>query len=183
MRVVSGTLRSRKIKDVNSEATRPTTDRNKEALFNILGQYFDGGSMLDLYAGSGALGIEAISRGMDHVDFVDQQPLAYRTIQENLSDLGIQKHGTVHKMDVLAFLQMEHQPVSLIIADPPYALNPYNEILKSIVSGHLLDDNGIIVFEADKNTVLPDSLGELERFREKIFGNTKFGFYHWRKEA
>ena len=90
MRVVAGKFRSRQLKSVDSKKTRPTTDKNKENLFNMIGPYFDGGVCLDLFAGSGGLGIEAISRGMNELYSVDHQYKACSTIRENVSMLKIE---------------------------------------------------------------------------------------------
>jgi len=177
LRVVGGTHRSRKIQEVRSDKTRPTTDRNKETVFNILGQYFSGGKMLDLFSGSGALGIEAISRGMEYVDFVENQKAAQDTIENNLKSLEMSKQAMIHKVDVFDYLIRIENQYDLIIADPPYALNKYQELLDLIVSRHLVLDDGIIVFEADKRTVLPEQSGTYIKYREKISGNTKFAFY------
>lgn len=177
MRVVGGEFRSRKLKEVKSDKTRPTTDRNKEALFNIIGQFFDGEVFLDLFAGSGALGIEAISRGAGHVDFLDSQSLACKTIQENLSSLKVSKGYKIHKQDAFSFLNKTNIKYDFIICDPPYALGKYQEILNIIVTRQLLNNGGIIVFEADKQTILPENENNVYKYKEKLFGNTKFGFY------
>ena len=87
MRVIAGKLKSRQLKSVDSKLTRPTTDKNKENLFNMIGPYFEGGRCLDLFAGSGGLGIEAISRGMDELYSVDKQYRAFATIQDNVKTL------------------------------------------------------------------------------------------------
>jgi len=177
LRVIGGTFGSRKIKEVKSDKTRPTTDRNREAVFNILGQYFSGGIALDLFAGSGALGIEAISRGMDTVDFVDNTKIACLTIKENLQILGILDQGNIHRMKALRFLNETRKQYDLILADPPYAQGNYQELLETIVSRQLLKINGIIVFEADKQVTLPNHFKDVICYKEKTFGNTKFGFY------
>lgn len=177
LRVVGGIYKSRRIKEVKSDQTRPTTDRNKEALFNILGQYFDGETFLDLFSGSGALGIEALSRGAGEVWFVDHQGLAVKTIKENLKIIGIHEGAHVHKQDVIKFLNNTKHTFDFIIADPPYILDNYTQILNIISTGHLLNNDGIIIFEADRNTALPETSGHIKKFREKSFGNTKFGFY------
>lgn len=180
LRVIGGTHRSRKIKEVKNKTTRPTTDKNKEALFNIIGQYFDGGRMLDLFAGSGALGIEAISRGIEDVDFVEKDKDAVQTIEENLMTLKLLKHANIYEQDAFAFLTHCDKHYDLVIADPPYALDRYHELLDAIVAGQLVKDNGIIVFEAGKHQVLPEGTSPWTKYREKVMGQTKFGFY--RKE-
>ena len=180
MRVIAGQYRSRKIKEVKSNKTRPTTDKNKESLFNSLGQYFDGETVLDIFAGSGALGIEALSRGAKTAYFIDNFQIAINTIKDNIKSLGIESDSVVIKQDVFSFLNNTEKHFDLIIADPPYALQKYHELLELIVSRQLLSNDGIIVFEADKQTVLPEEYNNVYKYKEKILGHTKIGFY--RKE-
>jgi len=177
LRVIGGVYKSRRIKEVTSDLTRPTTDRNKEALFNILGQYFDGGKLLDLFAGSGSIGIEALSRGFDEADFIEKNTQACNTIEDNLKTLKITIGVNVFNQDVFSFLKTTKNTYDMIFADPPYSLNRYEELLDIIASRQLLCIDGIIVFEADHNTTLVESNHMIIKFREKIIGNTKFGFY------
>ncbi len=177
LRIIGGTFKSRKIKEVKSRKTRPTTDKNKEAVFNTLGQYFSGGRMLDLYAGSGSIGIEALSRGIETVDFVDNLKLACKTIKENLEILDILEKTSINRIQAIPFLKNAKEPYNYIFADPPYALNQYQQILEIIISRQLLSDNGIIIFEADRNTELPEKINNCFKYKEKIFGITKFAFY------
>jgi len=178
LRVISGKYKSRKIKEVKSDATRPTTDKNKEVLFNTLGQFFDEGRMLDLYAGSGALGIEAYSRGYQKIDFVDNNFLAIKTIKANLESLGIDSNDVVvHKQDALEYLRKAKVKYDLVIIDPPYKMDNYLLILELLSSGQLLNDNGIIVMESDNAKVFPKEYKEFNLFKEKIMGYSKFSFY------
>ena len=177
MRVIGGVYKSRKIKEVKSSGTRPTTDKNKESLFNMMGQYFQGGRMLDLFSGSGAIGIEALSRGMEHVDFVENDFQAVKIIKENLSSLGIEEQSKVHKQDVFFHLKNSLNKYDLIFADPPYALDKYNELFDLINYRQLLSENGIIVMEADKSQEFQDKVLYFIKYNEKQLGNTKFAFY------
>ncbi|PKL01477.1 MAG: 16S rRNA (guanine(966)-N(2))-methyltransferase RsmD [Tenericutes bacterium HGW-Tenericutes-1] len=181
MRVITGTYRGRIIKEVPGELTRPTTDKNKEKIFNILGQYFDGGKVLDLFAGSGALGIEALSRGMDYCVFVDYQGKAIQTIHENLKTLKIDKnHSKVVTSEAMQFMRSyQGEPFDLIILDPPYAKNYIPDLLDMIASRKLLSATGVVLCENDKATTLPDSYANLKKQRESIEGITKFTFYLW----
>ncbi|OQX93386.1 MAG: 16S rRNA (guanine(966)-N(2))-methyltransferase RsmD [Tenericutes bacterium 4572_104] len=181
LRIIGGIYRSRRIKEVKSKKTRPTTDKNKEAVFNMLGQYFSGGKMLDLYAGSGSIGIEAISRGVEEVDFVDNFSLACKTIKENIELLDITDKASIIKKQSISFLKSVDKSYDYIFADPPYALNHYQEILEIIVSRQLLNDNGIIIFEADRNIKLPEKFNNCNKYKEKTFGITKFAFYRLEK--
>ncbi|XFA99286.1 16S rRNA (guanine(966)-N(2))-methyltransferase RsmD [Candidatus Izemoplasma sp. B36] len=177
LRVIGGIYKSRKIKEVKSSKTRPTTDKNKEVLFNTLGQFFDGGRMLDLFSGSGAIGIEAISRGIDMVDFIENSNVAIKTIKENLDLLGINHGVNIIKHDAFRYLNNTETKYDLIFADPPYALNKYDELIEVIHSRQLLAKGGIIVFEADKSYQFIDKYENLVKYKEKNLGNSKFAFY------
>jgi 16S rRNA (guanine966-N2)-methyltransferase len=180
LRVISGLYKSRKLKEVKNDKTRPTTDKNKEIIFNTLGQYFDGGTVLDLFAGSGALGIEALSRGFDSCDFVENNFAATKIITENIKTLKIEDYTKVHKQDVFSYLQTTNQTYDLIIADPPYSLTSYIEILDIISARQLLNESGIIVLESEKTKELPDKSNDLTKYKEKISGITKFTLYQRR---
>ncbi len=182
LRVISGLYKSRKLKEVKSDHTRPTTDKNKEILYNILGQYFDGGSALDLFAGSGALGIEAISRGFDTCDFVEKNFSAVKIIEENIKSLKINDITQVYKQDVLTYIKMTDKTYDLIIADPPYAMDNYNEIIEIISARQVLNESGIIVIESAKDNTFPDKFNDLDKYKEKIAGITKFTIYQRRSE-
>lgn len=150
MRVVAGKFRSRQLKAVDSKRTRPTTDKNKENLFNIIGPYFDGGVCLDLFAGSGGLGIEAISRGMDELYSVDHQYKAFSTIKENVSMLKIEDQCHIFKMDYKKALNKfneEDVKFDLVLLDPPYGLKINEDIIMYLKDNHMLNNDCIIVVE------------------------------------
>ena len=176
MRVIGGIYKSRIIKNVKSKNTRPTTDKNKESLFNMLGQFFSNGVMLDLFAGSGSIGIEAISRGIESVDFVDDSIQATKIIKENLKTLKI-NNSKIFKSDVFSYLNKTNKEYDLIFADPPYNLNKYDILLDIINSRQLCRKNGIIILEADKIQIFKVKIGSLLKYKEKTLGNTKFAFY------
>ncbi|MFA7076633.1 MAG: 16S rRNA (guanine(966)-N(2))-methyltransferase RsmD [Candidatus Izemoplasmatales bacterium] len=178
LRVISGKYRSRQLKEVKADSTRPTTDKNKEVLFNTIGQFFNGGKMVDLFSGSGALGIEAYSRGIDYCELVDSNFQAIKTIKENIENLKLDKDDVkVFKMDVFKFLESTNNTFDLIIADPPYNLNRYNDILDLISTRQLLNNGGIIVLESDNSTEFPEKYGSLQKYKEKILGYSKFTLY------
>ena len=177
LRIIGGIYRSRRINEVKSSKTRPTTDKNKESLFNSLGQFFDGGKMLDLFSGSGAIGIEALSRGIDQVVFVENDNLAIKTIKGNLDILGIKDNVKIIKQDVFKYLSTINDAYDLIFADPPYSLNKYDLLLEIIESRQLLANGGIIVFEADKTCDFTTNYHGLSKYKEKKLGNSKFAFY------
>ncbi|MBO6046864.1 MAG: 16S rRNA (guanine(966)-N(2))-methyltransferase RsmD [Erysipelotrichaceae bacterium] len=172
MRVIAGKYRSRQLKTVDSKLTRPTTDKNKENLFNIIGPYFDGGVVLDLFAGSGGLGIEAISRGMDELYSVDKQYKAFRTIQDNIKSLGID-NAHVYKRDYRQFLNELDANIKfdLVLLDPPYDMGVNMDIIKQLASEHHLNDGAVIVIEDLKENRLTFE-NPFYLYREKEYGIT-----------
>ena len=130
MRIVGGELSGRRIEVPPNEDVRPTSDRAREAMFNMLFSlgFPQGCQVVDLYAGSGALGIEALSRGADAVSFVDNNPFACRTIRENLDSLGVE--GRVIQGDSLQ--QLQSLEVDLVLADPPYGFDGWDQLLKGV---------------------------------------------------
>ena len=150
MRVIAGKFKSRQLKSVDSKLTRPTTDKNKENLFNMIGPFFNGGVCLDLFGGSGGLGIEAISRGMDELYSVDKQYKAFATIKENIQTLKIQDVAHVYKMDYKKALQQfanENIQFDLVFLDPPYGLKISQKILDFLVKNCMLKQGCLLVIE------------------------------------
>ena len=150
MRVIAGKFKSRQLKSVDSKLTRPTTDKNKENLFNMIGPFFNGGVCLDLFGGSGGLGIEAISRGMDELYSVDKQYKVFATIKENIQTLKIQDVAHVYKMDYQKALQQfanENIQFDLVFLDPPYGLKISQKILDFLVKNCMLKQGCLLVIE------------------------------------
>lgn len=150
MRVIAGKFKSRQLKSVDSSLTRPTTDKNKENLFNMIGPYFNGGICLDLFGGSGGLGIEALSRGVDELYVVDKQYKAYATIMENVKMLNIQDDVHAYKMDyqkALSKFKNDEIKFDLVFLDPPYGLKINEKIMNFLHENNMLNHNCIIVVE------------------------------------
>lgn len=180
MRVIAGIYKSRQLKSVKSSLTRPTTDRNKENMFNLLGPYFDGGIVLDLFGGSGALGIEAMSRGCDYLYSVDNQYGAYKTILENINSLKI-SDAKVLKMDyhkALKFFKQDNIKFDLVLLDPPYGKKMIDDILSYLIKEQLLNDNCIISIEElkDEQFVEHQSLELIKRYN---YGITALSIYKY----
>ncbi len=175
MRVVAGQLRGRRLIAPPGRGTRPTSDRVREALFSILGP-LDGVRVLDLFAGSGALGIEALSRGAAHVTFVDSGPRALAAIQRNLETLGVAgAEAAVSRRDALRFLrEQDGARFDLVFADPPYSsarelAAPLSELLPP-----LLAPEARIVTESDKRTPLELALPLV---LERAYGDTRIAVH------
>ncbi|MDE6952364.1 MAG: 16S rRNA (guanine(966)-N(2))-methyltransferase RsmD [Erysipelotrichales bacterium] len=157
MRVIAGEFKSRQLKSVDSKLTRPTTDKNKENLFNMIGPYFDGGICLDLFGGSGGLGIEALSRGMSELHTVDKQYKAFAVIRENFKLLKIDDRAFVYKMDYQKALDKfneEGLKFDLVLLDPPYGLKINQGILDYLAYHDMLNDGCILVVEDLKEEAL-----------------------------
>lgn len=182
LRVISGIYKGIRLDEVPLDTTRPTTDRNKESLFNILGQYFEGGRALDLFSGSGSIGIESISRGVDSCAFVDHEFVAIKTIEQNLKKLkGLPANQfSLTRQDVLVYLNQENHPqYDYIFVDPPYALDIYDSLLRTIAQQHWLTPKGILIFESDKDRIIEEKMDSLVCVRISRSGNTAFHFYMW----
>lgn len=180
MRVVSGEFRRRVIKAVPGNTTRPTTDKIKESIFNIVGPYFNGGDALDLFAGSGGLGIEALSRGIDKVTFIDNNYLSIKTIKENIDNLKIEDYSKVIKSDafkILPVLANNGDKFDLVFLDPPYKGQKINEIITFIEDHEILNEDGIIVAECNKEDELIEDYKELLMTKSVIYGITKITIY------
>ncbi|HRY78518.1 MAG TPA: 16S rRNA (guanine(966)-N(2))-methyltransferase RsmD [Candidatus Izemoplasmatales bacterium] len=182
LRIISGTLKGRKLREASFDTTRPTTDRNKEKLFNILGQYFDGGQALDLFAGSGALGLEALSRGIGRVWFVESDRDAFRVLRSNIESLSLGSSPTAVTLlqDGIAFLRTTREKFDLVFLDPPYASDLVVTALEMISQYRILNDQGVVVAENDKQKPPTDAVKDLVAFRDAVEGNTRFTFYRWR---
>lgn len=180
MRIVAGIYSSRKLEAPKGDNTRPTLDQVREAVFSSLGTYFDGGIFLDLYAGSGANGLEAISRGIDKAIFVDKSYEAINCIKKNINTLGCEDKCRILKMTDMKALNMfieENIKFDLVYLDPPYAKQHNQEILTILNDNKLLNENAVVVIESDKSDEFKDEYSSLKYFKEVIYGQTKITYY------
>lgn len=178
MRVIAGKFGSRRLKSLEGANTRPTQDKIKEAIFSKVGPYFDGGQVLDLFGGSGAFGIECLSRGMDYCVYADNNYQAIKIIKTNLEDLDISKQAKVIKGSYQKALELCNQEkFKVIFLDPPYALKVHDEIIKYVVDHGMLVDDGILIVETDTKTSLIESYQTLKLINDKEYGKTKISYY------
>ena len=154
MRVIAGKCRSLPLKSVPGKSTRPTTDRIKETLFNILQSYVPGSAFLDLFAGSGAIGIEALSRGAEHVWFVENDRSAVRVIRENLGFTRLAADADVLQLNAAdAAVRLEGQAVfDVVFMDPPYGQDLEKDVLRSFSHAGCIDGDTLFVIEASLDT-------------------------------
>ncbi|WAA13706.1 16S rRNA (guanine(966)-N(2))-methyltransferase RsmD [Fervidibacillus halotolerans] len=181
MRVISGSKKGRLLKAVPGQNTRPTTDKVKESMFNIIGPYFDGGWGLDLFAGSGGLGIEGLSRGLEKVLFVDHHPKAIETIRSNLATCQLMDFAEVYKNDWRRALKIIiHRKIvfQVIWLDPPYKkIKHYHEILQMVNDYRLLENGGSLVCEHSSDMSLPDTYGLLNKMKTTRYGSIALSIY------
>lgn len=178
MRIVAGEFRSRKLNTLPGDNTRPTLDKVREAVFSSLGGYFHEGEMLDLFAGSGGVGLESLSRGIKKAYFCDNNRNAVKVIESNIKALKVENRSSVYCMNYKAMLdKMKNHSFSLIYLDPPYALKVIEEILTFIDENDMLDPYGTIVVETLKEDTFSDMYGSLVKTKEKVYGITRVTYY------
>ena len=186
MRIVAGKFRSRQIKSLKGRELRPTSDRLRETLFNVLSPVIEGSRFLDIFAGTGAIGIEALSRGAQEAVFLEKHNPAVKLVRENLAALGI-VHGfrilsgdAVHSLEKLAQGNGADAPSTfdIVFLDPPYAAtNEYERILLLLGRSTLLSDSAIVVAEHHHKLKLPAEAGILRRYRLLRQGDAALSFY------
>ncbi|MCA1029951.1 16S rRNA (guanine(966)-N(2))-methyltransferase RsmD [Bacillus timonensis] len=182
MRVVSGSCKGRPLKSVPGTSTRPTTDKVKESIFNMIGPYFNGGIGLDLFAGSGGLGIEALSRGIEKVIFVDREQKAIQTIKTNLElcqfSHQVEVYRNVADRALKAIIKRDLK-FHLIFLDPPYKQQQLKTLIEEIEKNMLLTEDGYIVTEHGSDVTLPAEIGKLQRTKHEVYGLTAITIYSY----
>jgi len=186
MRVIAGTYRSRVLKAPPGMATRPSSDRLRETLFNVLAPRIEGASFLDLYAGSGAVGIEALSRGAARVVFVERSPATLHVLRANLESLNLRSAARVHAVSVGAFLRRttaagpKREQYEILFLDPPYdAADEYGATLALLggAAAGLLAEGAIVIAEHRRKERLAERVGTLSRTRLLEQGDAALSFY------
>nr|WP_278252609.1 16S rRNA (guanine(966)-N(2))-methyltransferase RsmD [Enterococcus sp. 669A] len=185
MRVVAGEFGGRKLKTLPGKTTRPTTDKVKGAMFNMIGPYFSGGNVLDLFAGSGSLAIEAVSRGMEQAFLVEKNFRAMSVIKENVA--MTKQEDSFHLMQMsanMAIQQLSEQKVlfDLILLDPPYAEQEIAKQLKALVREELVAPDAIVICETDKTVELPETIDQFVQRKRQVYGLSAVTIYDWEAE-
>lgn len=178
MRVVSGNLRGMKLNTIEGNSTRPTREVVKEALFSILVNDVPDSIFLDLFSGSGAIGIEALSRGAKNGIFVDLNPKCIKVIKENVAKGRIEENARIYNTDYkMALKKLQGEKIDIAYIDPPYNKNMGIDAIEKISEYDLLSDNGIIILETDTNEEVPDIIGRYEKYNYKRYGRNILSFY------
>ena len=177
MRVITGIARGRRLETLPGDATRPTGEKVKESLFSAIQFDIEGRRVLDLFAGSGQLGIEALSRGASGCVFVDKNTEAVQIIKRNLQNTGLAEKSQVLGADALAYLTRPGDRFDLVFLDPPYASELLIPVLEKVEP--LINDGGIIVCETDDTVTLPDAIGRFAIAKTYRFGHTYVWLYRY----
>lgn len=180
MRVISGSRKGRPLQAVPGKGTRPTVDKVKESIFSMIGPYFEGGIALDLYAGTGGLGIEALSRGMDKAIFVDLDRKAIEVIKQNLEKTHFLDKAEVYKNEsgrALKALIKRGVKFDLVFLDPPYAHQKIESEIAIFHDHGLLNEAAWIVAETDAEFQLADQIGTVQKVKESEYGGTRVTVY------
>ena len=177
MRVITGSARGRRLKELEGLETRPTTGKVKEALFSVIQFDIEGRRVLDLFAGTGQLGIEALSRVAECAVFVERRRDALQVIRENLEACGMTDKARVVNGDAMSYLK-SGEKFDLIFLDPPYASGLLEQALEKIVRFDICRRHGIIVAESAADKTLPPLAGPYALYREYRYGKIKLTVYH-----
>jgi len=185
MRIIAGKFKSRRLTTSKNMTVRPTTDRVKESAFSILNKKVINARFLDLCAGTGNIGIEALSRGAKQVTFLEQNLKCFRLIEQNLQACGYDTNDPqvqLIRSDVSKGITMLHtrsKAFELIYFDPPYDAELYDKCLSHISDTCILESTGILLVEHWKNNILPSNFGQLTCDRQKHYGDTCLSFYRY----
>ena len=177
LRVVAGDFGGRPLKTLEGKTTRPTTDKVKGAIFNMIGPFFDGGRVLDLFSGSGSLAIEAISRGMSSAVLVEKDRRAQAVIQENIKMTKSEEQFQLLKMDAARALTQLTGQFDLVLLDPPYAKEQIVANITQLEEQGLLSEEVMLVCETDNGVDLPEEVSNFGIWKQKTYGISKVTVY------
>jgi 16S rRNA (guanine966-N2)-methyltransferase len=179
VRIIAGEWKGLQLVAPKGQVARPTTDRVKESMFNLMGWNWGGGAAVDLFAGSGALGLEALSRGATRALFADIHPASIAAIRSNVKRCRAEDRAIILRQDWLAAwhrIQETLPEVGWVFVDPPYQLNLWNDVLAVVCTGNRKPQDGIVC-EHPKTTVLPDRVGDYAVWKSRVYGDIVITIY------
>jgi len=186
MRVTGGRAKGRVLSSPRGMGIRPTSDRVREAVFSLIGQDMTGLRVLDLFAGTGSLGIEALSRGAQCALFVDNSKQSIKLIRKNLAFCGYEDAGFVHRKDLSRGLPWNHplmkEKMDLVFIDPPYGKKMIEPVLKELSERPVLASPSVMIAESSKFETLPIMFGNIRRTNTRLYGETKIDIYYYGDE-
>ncbi|WP_042160375.1 16S rRNA (guanine(966)-N(2))-methyltransferase RsmD [Paenibacillus gorillae] len=182
MRVIAGAAKGRTLKAVPGMNTRPTTDKVKEAIFSMIGPYFDGGVALDLFAGTGGLGIEAWSRGVERTIFIDREKISIDIIRHNTEMARMGSAAEIYRNDAeraIKLLEKRGVVFKLVFLDPPYKMTQMDELMTDLAQRSMLEEDAIIVVEHDAAHLYPEHIEQFEQLKQSKYGDTAVTIYRY----
>jgi len=180
MRVISGAAKGKLLKTPKGLHTRPTSAKVKEALFSMIHFYIPGSIVLDLFSGTGSLGIEALSRGAEKAYFVDNHPKSIQTIKENIHSTGYDAKSVIFFCDAQKAIQKlasAGEQIDIVFMDPPYHEDILFPCIDAIIEKKVLKKAGILIIEHDQKDELPERIDILSKIKERRYGNTRITIY------
>jgi len=177
LRITSGEFRGKRLAVLQEQAVRPTSEKVRASLFNVLGPAVSGKRFLDAFAGTGAVGLEALSRGAAFAVFIEQDPAICRTLRENIRELGVQDRCLMIEKDFFGVSMAIKSTCHILFFDPPYHTSCYQNIMDHLNQGMEIGDNCVVVMEHFKKNKLPVETGHLVRRRFRTYGDTILSFY------
>ncbi len=180
IRVIAGSARGIRLQTAEGRRVRPTLDRVREACFSILTPRLEGARFADLFAGSGANGIEALSRGAAYCAFVDNDRRSLDLVEQNLDKTRLDAKGTCHRFALpqgMAQLRTRKSPFDLVYADPPFDFTAYDQLLSGLAAENLLAPQGLVIIEHATDATVPETVDPLTRTRQATYGNVTLSFF------
>lgn len=182
LKITGGEFKGKGLKTVSKTEIRPTPAKVREAIFNILRDKLSGKLFLDLFAGSGIVGIEALSRGAAHAFFFEKDRAHFKLLSQNIEKMGLGSKATIRHEDAFS-IRRAPVPCDIVFADPPYGSGLLEKILPLLGGNGMIKPQGIVIAEHFKKTILAPAYGNLERYGEYSYGDTLLTFYHTRPDA
>lgn len=180
MRIISGRFKGRKLVEFKAQHIRPTTDRVKESLFNIIQNEISGARVLDLFSGTGNLGLEALSRGAISVTFVEESGLSLSILKKNISLLGVDSEVEIVRNDVFKYLKNATGGFNLVLIDPPFTESWADEVMKAISQSAVLMPSALIAIESAKKEPILDQYPDLDLLDRRPFGDKSLSLFRKR---
>lgn len=177
MRVIAGKYRGKNLIAPKDNSIRPTTDRIKEDLFNILMPYIPESLFWDMFSGSGSVGIEAVSRGAKSALLTDNSIKSINLIKANVEKVGIKDEIIIRKTSVEKYIFENKEKFDIIFADPPYKYEGLKDLIRLIDKSDILNDDGVFILEHDKNIEFADEMCNLQKFKTKTYSLTQLDFF------
>jgi 16S rRNA (guanine966-N2)-methyltransferase len=181
MRITGGSGKGRRLRVPAGSRVRPSSDKVKQALFNILGEKVRNAAFLDLFSGTGAVGIEALSRGAGRVVFVDDARESLKATRQNIEQSGVEEQATVVPAKAESYLKKTEEQFDVVFLDPPYSYDQ-EQLLNLVSASAIVKQDSVIVYEHFKKSKLPEETGRLVLYREAVYGDTVLSFYEVKRQ-